>query len=221
MLTRGVAHVICIAEHVAPRPLNADHLAPRTLSTLNKQVCICGCQAELPKTQYFRTKKTQATATSGVRSVAAKTFNKLWQTYCPNVLAMKPRSDLCWTCQQNSTSLLRSANLSEDDKSATVKKAEQHLNQARAERAEYQAQIKQCKQAAEKVGLLQLEQPGNAAADRSRNFVAHYSFRFCTTSALPIKPSTARTHLLQNAKEVWSFRSHDRGTATDGSFPDR
>ena len=36
---------------------NADHVAPCTLSTLNKQVCICGCQAQLPKTQYFRTEK--------------------------------------------------------------------------------------------------------------------------------------------------------------------
>ena len=51
--------MICIVEHMATRPLNADHVAPRPLSTLNKQVCICGCQAVLPKTQYFRTKKKQ------------------------------------------------------------------------------------------------------------------------------------------------------------------
>ena len=31
-------------------------VAPRPLSTLNKQVCICGCQAELPKAQSFWTK---------------------------------------------------------------------------------------------------------------------------------------------------------------------
>ena len=59
MLTRGVAHVICIAEHVPPRPLNADHVAPRPLSTLNKQVCICGCQAEFPKTANIFEQKTQ------------------------------------------------------------------------------------------------------------------------------------------------------------------
>ena len=40
-----------------PLTLNADHVVPRTLSALSKQVCICGCQAELPKTQYFRTKE--------------------------------------------------------------------------------------------------------------------------------------------------------------------
>ena len=49
----------CIAGHMAPRPLNADHVARRSLSTLSKQVCICGCQAELPKTQYFRTKNAE------------------------------------------------------------------------------------------------------------------------------------------------------------------
>jgi len=53
------AHVICIAEHMATRPLNADHVMPRTLSTLSKQFCICICQAELPKTQYLPTKNTE------------------------------------------------------------------------------------------------------------------------------------------------------------------
>jgi len=139
------------------------------------------------KASIYRTYQ-QATTTSGVRSVAAKTFNKLWQAYCPNVLAMKPRSDLCWTCQQNSTGLLRSANLAEDQKSAAVKKAEQHLNQARAERSEYQAQIKQCKEAAEKAGLVQLEQPGTAAADCSRDIVAHYSFDFAQQLHFPSNP---------------------------------
>ena len=42
--------------------------------------------------------------------VAYTTFCYLWRTLVPSILVMKPRSDLCWQCQQNSASIVHTAN---------------------------------------------------------------------------------------------------------------
>ena len=59
----------------------------------------------------------QAAATSVMRAVAYSTFTQLWRQLLPNVLVMKPMSDLCWVCQQNSTAIMRAANHPEEEKS--------------------------------------------------------------------------------------------------------
>ena len=55
----------------------------------------------------------QAAATSLMRAVAYSTFTQLWWQLLPSVVVMKPMSDLCWVCQQNSTTIMRSANCSQ------------------------------------------------------------------------------------------------------------
>ena len=50
---------------------------------------------------------------------------------------MKPMTDLCWTCQQNSTAILRAANQTDGEKSDTLKKAEEHLRIVSLERSLY------------------------------------------------------------------------------------
>ena len=58
-------------------------------------------------------------ASSGLlKSVAYSTFTQLWRQLLPHILVMKPMSDLCWICQQNSTAIARSANKPEEEKSA-------------------------------------------------------------------------------------------------------
>ena len=69
----------------------------------------------------------QAAATSLMRAVAYPTFNQLWRQLLPNVVVMKPMSDLCWVCQQNSTAIMRSANRPEEEKS-TVSTYSMHAN---------------------------------------------------------------------------------------------
>ena len=49
----------------------------------------------------------QAAASRSMRAVAYPTF---WRQLLPNVVGMKPMSDLCWVCQQNSTAIMRAAN---------------------------------------------------------------------------------------------------------------
>jgi hypothetical protein len=58
---------------------------------------------------------------------------------------MKPSSDLCFECQKNVTSIIRSAHLSEDEKSQQLQEAEQHLRLAKTEREWYNRQIEDCK----------------------------------------------------------------------------
>ena len=55
----------------------------------------------------------QAAATSSMQAVAYSTFTDLWRQLLPNIVVMKPMSDLCWVCQQNSA---RSANRPEEEK---------------------------------------------------------------------------------------------------------
>ena len=59
----------------------------------------------------------QAASTSVMRAVAYSTFTQLWRQLLPNIVVMKPMSDLCWICQQNSTAIMRSANCPEEEKS--------------------------------------------------------------------------------------------------------
>lgn len=56
-------------------------------------------------------------AESSVRTVAYSTFNKVWKKYLPRLTVMKPLSDLCSICQDNSKLILRAANRPESEKS--------------------------------------------------------------------------------------------------------
>jgi hypothetical protein len=65
--------------------------------------------------------------------VGSSTFKKLWLQLVPNIVVARPRTDLCSVCQVNMTSVYRSVNLTEDQKSERVKKLEQHLLQVQKE----------------------------------------------------------------------------------------
>ena len=52
-------------------------------------------------------------ATPG-RTVTYTTFYRTWKHFLPNVLITKPRSDLCWVCQRNTTTIIRAINRLEE-----------------------------------------------------------------------------------------------------------
>ena len=58
----------------------------------------------------------QAAANSVMRAVAYSTFTQIWCQLLPYIVVMKPMSDLCWVCQQNSTAITRAANRPEEEK---------------------------------------------------------------------------------------------------------
>ena len=51
-----------------------------------------------------------------VRALAYSTFCKVWSQFLRHVVVARPMTDLCWKCQQNSTAIVRSANLSDEEK---------------------------------------------------------------------------------------------------------
>ena len=57
-----------------------------------------------------------AHATFTVRIVSYRSFCRLWQRYRPSLIITKPKSDLCWECQQNSATITASFNKSEEEK---------------------------------------------------------------------------------------------------------
>ena len=56
----------------------------------------------------------QAAEGGSTRPVSYSMFTSLWRQLLPHVVVMKPMSDLCWICQQNSTAIAKSANRPEE-----------------------------------------------------------------------------------------------------------
>ena len=56
----------------------------------------------------------------GKHPVCYTTFVKVWEQFHPDVVVAKPMTDLCLTCRQKTSKLLRSANLPEREKSECV-----------------------------------------------------------------------------------------------------
>jgi len=59
---------------------------------------------------------TESAAALGLRPVAYRTFCRYWLELLPHIVISKPRSDLCWTCQQNSTAIMKLTNRSDREK---------------------------------------------------------------------------------------------------------
>lgn len=74
---------------------------------------------------------------SDLRAVSYKKFLQLWEQFHPNVVVAKPMTDLCFTCQQNTSKLQRVANLSNTEKSECLNAHQDHLNCAQSEREYY------------------------------------------------------------------------------------
>ena len=81
-----------------------------------------------------------------IHPVAYSTFNKLWQSLLPSIILMKPMSDLCWTCQKNSTAIVQASNKPDSEKSATIKEAQDHLMLVQLERSFYKTTCDSCRQ---------------------------------------------------------------------------
>ena len=64
----------------------------------------------------------------------------------PSIVVMKPRSDLCWQCQQNSARIVRTANSPDEEKSTAISDALEHLRIVKKERAHYKTTCEECKE---------------------------------------------------------------------------
>ena len=113
-------------------------------------------------------------------SVGYRTFIRCWQETCPYIVFNKPRTDLCMTCEDFKKEINKIvSDLDEkcdDDKSKIYKRALDHLEDAKTERAYYTA----CTQLAEehylRLGLKKM--PTRSIKPNSRNIMQHYSWDF-------------------------------------------
>ena len=92
-------------------------------------------------------------------------------------------TDLCLECQQNTTKLQRSANLSDEEKSICVKPHQEHLDKAKAEREYYG---KACKEAEDNFSSFQdefdfVENHNSCSLEKTM----HYSFDYARQVHIP------------------------------------
>ena len=83
---------------------------------------------------------------SGNVPVAYSTYCQLWQDLVPDLVVMKPMTDLCLECQQHIIALQRCTNQLPQDKSATLATYSNHLKTVHLERTYFNMQVDMCKQ---------------------------------------------------------------------------
>ena len=89
------------------------------------------------KKEIWRLYETASLAREDIHVVAYTTFCRLWKLLLPDIIMIRPMSDLCWHCQQNSHLILRSANSTDIEKTRNLDNALEHLHVVAAERSFY------------------------------------------------------------------------------------
>jgi len=80
-----------------------------------------------------------------VKPVSRRSFVRIWKKTVPHIIIQMPRSDLCLTCQQNTTSMVALANISDEVKTDRIESSLEHLNLVQRERLHYTDTIQKCK----------------------------------------------------------------------------
>jgi hypothetical protein len=88
-----------------------------------------------------------------VRCYGYREFCRLWSEVVPYIRVMPPATDLCPICQDNVALLMKSANVSEDEKAKLHIKAQDHLKSAKLQRAYYKEGVMSSKVSMEKVRI--------------------------------------------------------------------
>ena len=125
--------------------------------------------------------------TSNKQVVSYSKFLQLWEQFCPNVVIAKPMTDLCSTCQQNTTKLQQAANLSETEKIKCIKARQEHLNSAQAERDFYKYA---CNLSEKTIESLENDNLLNLRSRTACSLTAtiHYSFDYAQQVHIPSNP---------------------------------
>lgn len=110
----------------------------------------------------------------------------LWHQFCPRVVVAKPMTDLCLTCQQNTTKLVRAANLPEHEKANCIKAQQEHLDCVQVEREFYR---KTCLDAATTFSHTDADTNFNETHEPcSFSGTMHYSFDYAQQVHFPSNP---------------------------------
>ena len=148
--------------------------------------------SSVSKRGIWRVYHSAAQSRDSIHSIAYTTFCRLWRSLLPSIIIMKPMSDLCWTCQQNITAILRAANCFEGEKSETIKAAEEHLRIVQVERSFYKTTCDECCDSVHthftEDDVLQLPPVSSNTPSNSRDIQVHYSFDYAQQVHFPSDP---------------------------------
>ena len=148
--------------------------------------------SSVSKRTVWRTYQQASDDEPNFHGVAYSTFCRLWRTLLPSVIIMKPMSDLCWTCQQNSAAVIRMANCSEVEKSDVLKVAEEHLRVVEVERKFYKSTVETCRQSVRAHytvnGEFQPPPLSSRIPPNSVDISVHYSFDYAQQVHFPYNP---------------------------------
>ena len=147
--------------------------------------------SSVSKRAVWRVYHEAAEGANTIHSVAYSTFCYLWRTLVPSIVVMKPRSDLCWQCQQNSTAITRSANLSDSEKSAVLGDALEHLRIVKMERSHYKSVCEECKESIQAHFVVNgnfSPPPYSQTPANSVDIKVHYSFDYAQQVHYPSDP---------------------------------
>ena len=144
------------------------------------------------KRAMWRVYHAVAEEVDAVHAVAYTTFCLLWRTLVPSIVVMKPRSDLYWQCQQNSTAIMHTANLSKSEKSATIESALEYLRIVKQERTLYKSMCDDCKESVRAHFVHDGEFSSSPLAacipSNSKEIKVHYSFDYAQQVHYPSDP---------------------------------
>ena len=136
---RAVTFIKNFAEaHALPLPGRMPKFYDYSIMLLPSDVSKASVHREYMKA----TRKLEETIQKPMRIFGYREFCRLWSEVVPYIRVMPPADDLCPTCQDNASLILKSANLSEDEKSQRLQIAEKHLQCAKKQRNYYREQVR-------------------------------------------------------------------------------
>ena len=118
------------------------------------------------------------------KDIHVVTFRRLWRSLFPKIIIAKPRTDLCRTCQVQTTILVRGVHLSDVKKLEHYQKAKNHLDLATEQRDCYNQQLKAAKLSTRGKRLGPSEPLGHEGK-------MHYAFDFAQQMHFPSDPMQA------------------------------
>ena len=150
---------------------------------------------------------------SNKQVVSYRKFLQLREQFCPNMVIAKPMTDLCSTCQQNTTKLQQAANLSETEKIECIKAQQEHLNSAQAERDFYKYACNLSEKTIESLendNLLDLR----SRSACSLTATIHYSFDYAQQVHIPSNPMQPRPIYFKTPRKCEIFGVICEGIST-------
>ena len=139
---------------------------------------------------------------SDFQTVSYTKFLQLWEQFYPNVVVAKLMTDLCFTCQQNTTKLQRATNLSDSEKSECVNVHQEHLNCAQEERQFYRDSCLSSENTLETIGTETFLNSGshNACSLNGTIHIPLITHSRCISPAIPCNLGLYTLKLLESVE---------------------